>query len=69
MRGLRGRGERSLSGATKAHWGVITGRDHKMVDEAWHRFWAKRGKLPPKVSSLYIENELKQKRIVDVDKD
>jgi hypothetical protein len=40
-----------------------------MVDEAWHRFWAKRGRLPPKVSSLYVENQVKEKRILDVDKD
>lgn len=69
MRGLSGRSERSLVGATKNNWGIITGRDHKMVDEAWHRFWAKRGRLPPKVSSLYVENQVKEKRILDVDKD
>ena len=34
MRGLSGRSERSLVGATKNNWGIITGRDHKMVDEA-----------------------------------
>ena len=34
--------------AVPGYWGEITLRDKKMVDDGWHRFWAKRGSSPTK---------------------
>jgi len=71
IRGVGGRTERQAAGAVQnghvGHGVIITGRDQKLVDEAWHRFWAKRGVRPPKVSHECLEYT-QEKKVVGVDK-
>tara|TARA_Y100000310_G_C20016651_1_gene505469 strand:- start:146 stop:268 length:123 start_codon:yes stop_codon:yes gene_type:complete len=40
-----------------------------MVDEGWHRFWAKRGMEPPSDENICFSKEFRKKEFVDVDTD
>ena len=41
-------------------------RDKKMVDEGWHRFWAKRGASPTKEELPVVVFENRNERVIKV---
>ncbi len=72
MRGLRSRRHRSLVNSVSnspTKWNNVSYRDQKMVDEGWHRFWAKRGMEPPSDENICFSKEFRKKEFVDVDTD
>ena len=52
--------------AVPGYWGEITLRDKKMVDEGWHRFWAKRGASPTKEELPVVVFENRNERVIKV---
>ena len=64
MRGLRSRRHRGLVnayGGATAKWNTVTQKDQKMINEGWHRFWAKRGMEPPTDSDLSFSEKPRKK--------
>ena len=71
MRGLGSRRHRSLVNSVDnapSRWNVVTCKDQKMIDEGWHRFWARRGMKPPSESDFRFSDKPREKELVDVDK-
>ena len=70
MRGLRYRRHRSLVNSVSngpIKWNTVTYKDQKMVDEGWHRFWARRGMEPPTEPDFCFTDKERKKQMVGVD--
>ena len=70
MRGLRSRRSRGLVnsyGGAIAKCNTVTRKDQKMINEGWHRFWAKRGMEAPTDSDFCFSEKPRKKELVDVD--